>query len=169
MSRDVKRMMIDSIQMAIGDARDFLVVDVSRVSAESVNRIRLNLAEQRIRLICVRNAVASRALSDLGLECAAQVLVGPSALVFGGEDISSVSKEIAKCAEQDKGFEIKSGIAEGAVLSREDVDLLIKSPGRMELLSQLSACIVRPGIKLASTLSNSYGLLASQIDRVSRQ
>ncbi len=166
MSRHVKRMMIDSIQTSLADARDLLVVDVSRVSAVAINRIRLDLAEQRIRLVCVRNAVASRALSDLGLACASQVLIGPSAIVFGSDDLSTISKELSKCVAQDKGFEIRSGIADGQVLSRNDIDELVKSPGRAELLALLSARIIGPGGSVVAAVSNSYGSIAAQVERL---
>jgi large subunit ribosomal protein L10 len=164
-SRQVKRFMIDSIQASLSDIRDLLVVDVSRVSAVSINRIRHNLAERSIRLISVRNAVASRALVDLGLSCAEKVLVGPSAIVFGTDDISTISKEVSKCVLLDKAFEIRSGIADGRVLSAGDIDELIKSPGKAELLSRLSALMLGPGSRLASTISGSYGSLSSQIER----
>lgn len=167
MSMQVKRMMIDSIQFELAGIRDFLVVDISRVSAVSVNRIRMSLADQQIHLKFVRNAVVSRALVDLGFDCAAQVLVGPSALVFGDPDISTMSKEISKCAEAHKGFEIKAGVAGGRIVTRADIDVLIKSPDRMELLSQLSAQLIAPSRNLASTISRLYGSIASQVERLS--
>lgn len=169
MSRHVKQLMINSIQSSLSTRQDLLVVDVSRVSAVSINRIRLNLAEKKIHLICVRNAVASRALSDLGLSCASQVLVGPSAIVFGCDDISTISKEVSKCFELDKSFEIKSGIADGRVLSANDIDSLIKSPGKSELLSQLSAVLLGPGRRIASTIAMTYGSVGSQIDRIAQR
>lgn len=165
MSRQVKRMMIDSIQIDLSEVRDLLVVDISRVSAVSVNRIRMNLAEQRIRLKCVKNAVVTRALVDLGIS-ASPMLVGPSAIVFGSDDISTISKEVSKCAELHKEFEIKSGVADGRILSKNDIDILIKSPGKAELLSQLSQQINGPAGCLVSAVSNSYTSIAIQLHQL---
>jgi len=168
MSRNIKRMMIDSIQEAISGEQNLLIVDVSRVSAVSVNRIRLDLADRGIKLLCVKNAVASRALIDLGLDCASRALVGPSALVFSADDIVTVSKELVKCVGVDKSFAIRSGIVDGQVLSSDDVDALSKSPGKSELLSLLSASILTPGRTLASALL-SYGVIIGQINRSSEE
>ena len=169
MSRQVKSLMIESIQASLSDVRDILVVNVSRVSAVSINRIRLQLAQQNIHILFVKNAVASRVLSDLGLKFASQVLIGPSAIVFGDDDISTISKELSKCVSLDKEFEIRSGISDGRVLSASDVETLIKSPGKAELLSQLSAIILTPGCIVASSISGCYGSIGSQIDRLSRE
>jgi large subunit ribosomal protein L10 len=168
MSRNIKRLMIDSIQEAISGVKDFLIVDVSRVTGMSVNRIRLDLADRGISFLCVKNAVASRALSDLGLGCASEALVGPSALVYGAEDIVAVSKEIVKYADSDKTFVVRSGIVDGRLLSSDDISVLSKSPGKPELLSQLSAYILSPGRTLTSQLS-SCGVVVGQIDRLSEE
>ena len=166
MSKQVKRMMIDSIQSKMGVTRELLVVDISRVSAISVNRIRLHLADRGVQLVCVRNAVAILALRDLGIQCASQLLVGPSAIVIGADDIATLSKEVSRCVEQDKGFEIRSGISGELVLSRNDINTLISSPGRLELLSLLSGQIGGTGSELVTTLTVPHGSIISQIDRL---
>lgn len=166
MSRNVKKLMIDSIQHAISGKRDLLVVDVSKVSAVSVNKIRLDLSDRGITLLCVKNAVASRALADLGINSASEALVGPSALVFGSEDIVAISKVIMKCADDDKSFTIRSGIVEGRVLSSTDVEVLSKSPGKPELLSQLVSLILSPGARLSASIL-SYGSVIGQIESLS--
>lgn len=166
MSRYVKRMMIDSIRVDLSGVQDLLFVDVSRVRAVSVNRIRMNLADHQIHLKCVSNCVVSQALIELGVNCASYMLTGPSAIVFGNHDISALSKQLSKCTELYKDFIIKSGIASGRFLRRSDIEILIKSPGRTELLSQLSSQIIGPSGRLASTLSNSYSAIASQIHQL---
>lgn len=167
MSRDIKRMMIGSIQEAISGFKDVFVVDVSRVSALSVNRIRLDLADRGIRLLCVKNAIASRALMDFGLGCVSQAFSGASALVFGDGDIVSISKVLMQCTVVDKSFSIRSGIVDGRLLSTVDVDILSKTPGRSELLSQLSACMLSPSREIASVLSSYCSVIVAQIDRFS--
>lgn len=166
MSRYVKRMMIDSIRAELSDVQDLLFVDVSRVRAVSVNRIRMNLADHQIHLKCVNNSVVSQALIELGVNCASCMLTGPSAIVFGNHDISTLSKQLSKYSELHKDFEIKSGIASGRFLRRSDIEVLIKSPGRAELLSQISSQIIGPSGRLASTLSNSYSTIAGQIHQL---
>ena len=162
MSKIVKSLMIGSIQKAVSGTKDLFVVDVSRVSAVSVNRIRLDLADRGIKLLCVKNAIASRALLGLGLDSASRVFVGASALVFGADDVITISKELMKCTELYKSFRVCSGIVDGRLLNTGDVDSLSKCPGKSELLSQLSACILAPGRMISHALS-SYRVVAGQV------
>src|SRR5690349_16427487 len=109
MSKIVKDLMIDGIQKVVGECREVLVVDVSKVDAVSANRLRLELRKKNIRLLGVKNAVARRALSQIGLSGVANALVGPSTLAFGGEDIVALSREITDWASKIKTLEIKGG------------------------------------------------------------
>ena len=167
MSRKVKKLMIATIRTAIESfGPDMLVVDASRVNAITMNRLRLHMAESKINLLTVKNAVAVRALAELGITCAGQVLVGPSAVVFGHDDIVTLSKFMAKCVLENKDLQIRGGIADGHPLNQSDVEALSKSPGRLELISQISGYCLSPGTSLASSIASSYQAVASQVQSV---
>ena len=57
MGREVKDMVISEIQSRIGDVRDFIVVDCSRVDAITANRWRLALRKENINALTVKNSV----------------------------------------------------------------------------------------------------------------
>ena len=67
MSRHIKDMVITQIQSLIGDARDFIVVDVSKLDAISANRWRLALRKDRIHALTVKNSIALNALKRKGV------------------------------------------------------------------------------------------------------
>ena len=140
-----------------------LVIDVSRLDAINANRFRLALREQQIGALTVKNALARQALHRLGVEALDPVLEGPSTLVWGGEDVVALSKEIARWAKELKVIEIKGGAVEGESLDADDVQALSKSPGREELLSIISGQILGPGSKLVAQLLGPGGQLAGQI------
>lgn len=165
MSRKIKSLMIASIHQAMSGTMNMFVVDMSRVSAVSVNRMRLDLADHNIKLLCVKNAIASRALLDLGLINAPQAFVGSSALAYGSDDVVAISKELIKCKDLYKTFFVRSGIVDGRILSSGDVDALSKSPGKPELQSLLSASIVSTSIAIMNAIA-SYRAVAGQIDRL---
>jgi large subunit ribosomal protein L10 len=68
MGRHVKDMVISDIQSRIGDAKDFIVVDCSKMDAISANRWRLGLAKVRIKALTVKNSIAANALRKKGIE-----------------------------------------------------------------------------------------------------
>ena len=51
MSKYVKDLMIDGIQKVIGDCREVVVLDVSKVDAVAANKLRLALRQKNIRLL----------------------------------------------------------------------------------------------------------------------
>lgn len=163
MSKVVKRMMIDSIQGALGECREVLVLDASKLTGVAANQLRLDLRKKKISMLGVKNAVARRALSEIGLTGAADALTGACTLVFGSEDIVSLSKELTQCCEKQKAMEIRGGAIGTTPLNPKDVESLSKSPGRLELLSQISGLILTPGRNLAAVLGGPAGRIAGQV------
>ena len=100
MSKYVKDLMIDGIQKVVGDCREVVVLDVSKVDAVSANKLRLALRQKNFRLLGVKNAVARRALGQIGLSGVGPALAGPSTLAFGGEDIVALSRELSEWAKK---------------------------------------------------------------------
>ncbi len=167
MSKAVKQMIMDDIQKRLGETRDLLVVDSSKLDAIATNRLRLTLQERGVTLLTVKNTLARRVLCDVGMEELGNALEGPSTLVWGGEDIVQLSKEITKWAKEIPDLDIRGGSVDGEYLDADAVDALSKSPGRLELLSIISGQILSPGAELAGALTGVGGALASQIEQIS--
>lgn len=167
MSRQIKDMLIADIQSKLGDARDLLVVDASKLDAVSANRWRIGIRESGISALTVKNSIARNALRRLEVSGLDDVLNGPSTLLWGGEDVVSLSREIAKWAKELAGLEIKGGTVEGQGLDASGVDALSKSPGRAELISEIAGLMLAPGRQLAGALQAPGGLLAGVLQSVS--
>lgn len=169
MSKPIKQMLIGAIVDRLGDNQDLLVIDVSKVDAISANKFRLALAEKEITALTVKNSLARQALHSAGVESLDEVLAGPSTLVWGGEDVVALSKEISKWATDLDGLEIKGGTVDGECLDAAGVDALAKSPSREELLSIISGQLLGPGSRLAAQLLGPGGALAGQIKSKSEE
>ena len=166
MSKYVKGMLIDAVADRLGDATDLLVVDVSTVDAVTCNTWRLALADKDIHALTVKNSLARRALERKGVSGLDPVLEGPSTLVYGGEDIVALSKEITKWAKEIDKLSIKGGTVDGQTLDEAGVQTLSKSPSREELLSIISGQILSPGANLVAALLGPGAALASQIKQI---
>ena len=166
MSKYVKGMLIDAVAERLGDVTDMLVVDVSTVDAITVNQMRLAWAKKDIRALTVKNTLARKALDRNGVSGLDGVLDGPSTLVYGGEDIVALSKEITKWAKEIDKLEIKGGTVEGQTLDEAGIQTLSKSPSREELLATIVAQILSPGANLSAALLGPAKLLASQVKQI---
>ncbi|QDV53551.1 50S ribosomal protein L10 [Gimesia fumaroli] len=167
MSKFVKELIISEIESQIGEVRDFVVVDSAKLDAITDNGFRIKLQEKGISTLTVKNSLARRAFANAGVEGLEEVLKGPSTLVWGGEDIVALSKEMSKWASDIENLAIKGGSTEGTALTSDDVTKLSKSPGRMELIGEIVSRILGPGAQLAGAIKGPGGTLAGQIKTIS--
>src|SRR4029077_3941492 len=166
MSKRIKEMLVVELRQRLGEHRDILVVDYSKLDGVTLNNLRLKLRKQNIRMLGVKNSLARKALGELGLAGLDPYLSGPSTLVFGGPDIVALSKEIAKWAKDLEPLQIKGGIVEGNSIGPAQVDALSKSASREELLGKVVTLMLSPGARLAGALLGPGGTVAGQIKSI---
>ena len=98
-----------------------------------------------------------------------QVLSGPSTLVWGGEDIVGLSREMADWAKKIDKIEISGGVVDGqGVNAREIVDIS-KGPSRLELIGQIAGLLLSPGARLAGALLGPGGTISGQLKALSEK
>jgi len=166
MSKYVKDLMAKDLQSRLEGVDQAIVVNVIGIDANSTVQLRKQLREKDIHLMVVKNSMARRATEGTPLAEAFSGIDGSCAVVWGGEDIVSLAKEINKLAEDDKEFaqfEARGGVMEGEALTPEKVKEISKWPSRAEQLSLLVGQILGPGRTLAAQLIGPGGQLASQI------
>jgi large subunit ribosomal protein L10 len=159
MSKFVKEMIIQEIEDRLQGNRDVLILDSSKLDAITDNKFRQSMEAKGIHLLTVKNTLARKALGEVG-DALSEVLAGPSTLAWGSEDAVALSREVAKIVKTTEGLKLKGGAVEGQVMDTAGVIALSKSPGRVELISQIAGLILSPGAKLAGALLGPGGKLA---------
>ncbi len=163
MSRFIKDHIITELEDQLRDLGEVLVVDMSKLTGTDANRLRVELGQNNIESLGVKNSLARLAASRVGLEALNPILEGPSTLVWGSEDVVALSKQITKWAKELDEFEIKGAAVEGQTLDAAGVDKLSKSPGRPELLSKIAGLILSPAGNIAGALLGTGGTIAGQV------
>lgn len=163
MSKVVKEMLIDELRSRLDGRKDFLVLDVSGVDAVTNNQLRLTLAEKGITILGVKNRLLQVILRDSGLDPLNEVLDGPSAIVWGGEDIVGLSREMTQWAKKIDKLEIKGGAVDGQQVDSSGVVDISKGPSRLEQIGQISGLILSPGARLAGALLGPGGTISGQL------
>lgn len=167
MSKYLKELITNDLKNRLEGVNDALVVDVIGMEANANVELRRSLREKNIKLMVVKNSLAGRATEGTSLAPAFEGSTGTLAVVWGGEDVVSLAKEVVKLAkvEEYKPFAPRGGVMDGSKLSAEDVVAVSKWPNREEQLSLLVGQILAPGANLSSQLTAAGGLLASQIEQ----
>jgi large subunit ribosomal protein L10 len=167
MSKYLKNLITDDLRKRLGGVSDLLVVDIAGLEANKNVELRKKLREKKIQLLLVKNSLARRATEGTALAPAFEGIEGSAAVVWGGEDIVSLAKEITRLTKE-KSYEKllpKGGVMGGSKLSAGDVEKVSKWPSRDEQLSLLVGQILSPGATLSAQLLSPGAKLASQVKK----
>lgn len=175
MSKYVKELLQAELEQTIAgdEIRDFMVVRVKGVGGVDNNVMRGALKEKGIRLLVVRNALFRRALRKHEMDGAAPLFNGPTAIVYGGDSVVDVAKEMMDWAKKLAPVEITGAFLDGVVLDAAGAADLSKMPTRRELQGRISSCVTSPGAGVAGAVMGPAGAIAgclkSIIEKAERQ
>jgi large subunit ribosomal protein L10 len=168
MSKLVKDMITKDLRNRLEGVEDALLVDVIGLENNKNVALRQRLRQKNIHLLVVKNSLARRATEGTRLAPAFETAEGTLAVVWGGEDIIALAKEIVKIAQHKdfEKFKPKGGVMDGQALGAEQVQAVSKWPSRPELLSLVAGQITGVASQLASQLTGPAQQLASQIEKL---
>ncbi len=165
MSKYVKELLSNDLKNRWNGVEELLVVDCVGVNANSSVKLRRQLREKGMNLLVVKNSLAARATQGTPLEIAFEGAAGSSAVVWGGEDIVSLAKEVISITEDEQyaPFEPKGGVLDGNCLTADEVKEVSKWPSRTEQLSIISGQLLASGANISGALLGVGAQLASQV------
>lgn len=168
MAKALKRMLVTTYEGDLGGSPSVILVDPGSMSVETTQAFRRDLREKaggaRVRVI--HNRTARRALGALwaGSEAALDdLLVGPSAILFGGTGPGSIAKVLRDWRRKHKALKVKGGVAEGEVLDAKGVDALADLPDLAQVRSMLLSAILGPARGIAVALRGVPGGLTRAV------
>lgn len=126
------------------NASSVVVVDYLGITVEEATNLRAELRNAGVQFAVVKNSILSRAAKEAGLEGMDDIFKGPSAVAFSNDDVVAPAKILADFAKKVEALEIKAGVVEGKVSSKEEIEALAKLPSREGLLSMLLSVLQAP-------------------------
>ena len=105
MSKFVKQLLQSDLEKKITGQgiREFLVVSTKGVGGIDNNIMRGALKQKGIHVTVLRNALAKKAFQQQKMAAAADLIVGPCAMVYGGDSIVDVAKETSRVDQETPG------------------------------------------------------------------
>lgn len=169
MSKYLKNLMTDELKQRWESVSGALIVNVVGMEANSSTILRKTLRNKGIELLVVKNSLARRATEGTVLGPAFEGLEGTAAVVWGGEDIVALTKEVMRLTKDDQfaSFAPRSGVMDGKLISPEEIKDVSQWPSRREQLSSLVGQILSPGATLSAQLLGPGAQLASQVKKLS--
>lgn len=153
MAKELKQMIVDELAGRYDGMDRCVVVDLTGLKAVALGEVRSELTRQNITISVVKNSLAIRALSQVGLEQLGGLLDGPSALATGGEDVLELVKALVDCAGKNEKLTIRGALADGAILERPQTVQLSRIPSRDVLTAQFLSMMQAPTSGLVRLMS----------------
>jgi large subunit ribosomal protein L10 len=169
MSKYVKELMMDQLRSDLDGSQSLLIVDLKDLDAIAEHNFRRALRKKSIRLRVLKNSLARRVFSDMGMDGLSKYLKGASAVVWGGDGPSELAKEITTQFKTLKKPQIKGGAVDGVVVGPEQVDDITKLPSREVLIGQVLSLLLGPAQQTLSLLTSSASTVVGQLDALAKR
>jgi large subunit ribosomal protein L10 len=106
-------------------------------------------------------------VKDLGMELPEDLLKGPTAVVFGADDVAETAKALkAFAAANDKMPVVKGGWMDGRALNAADVEILATLPSKKVMQGMLVGTIAAPMSNLVGVMSQKLASLVYVLNAV---
>ena len=140
MSYYVKGLVQKEYEKRFTGVDSFLVMQTIGISGIDNNVMRGELKHKGIRMMVVKNSLMRKTMESLGHPAAARLFeAGPCTVIFGGDSVVDVAKEMEGWIRKKKDVMVVRGAyVEGEVLTRQAAALLSKMPTRAELQGQIA-------------------------------
>lgn len=144
-------------------------VDYRGLTVKEIQELRGAIREAGATMKVYKNTLMHIALADLELPSMDEILEGPSAFVFSGEDVAASAKAVKEFAKKNANLEIKGGIMEGSFLDAAQVEAIASLPSREQLMAQIAGLISGMARGLAVSINGVPSGLARAISAVADQ
>ena len=139
-----KAQQVSEVAEQFKNATSVVVVDYLGITVEQATNLRTELRNSGVQFAVVKNSILSRAAKEAGLEGMDDIFKGQSAVALSNDDVVAPAKILADFAKKVEALEIKAGVIEGKVSSKEEIEALAKLPNREGLLSMLLSVLQAP-------------------------
>lgn len=167
MSKYVKELMMDQLRSDLNGSTSLLILDLKGLDAISEHRFRRDLRKKSIKVRALKNTLARRVFSEMGIAGLSQYLEGPSVAVWGGAGVAELAKEVSTQVKTLKKPAIKGGAVDGVVIGPNQVEDITKLPSREALIARVAAMAMAPAQRIIALANAPAGGLMSQLQTLS--
>lgn len=132
----------------------FIIVQYASMPTPEINQLRAKVRDANGKYIAAKNTLLTKALQQCGWPVPDELLQGPSAVVFGMDNLPGVAKAVVEfLTDKDvQKIAAKGGVMDNKVFDARQVEAISKLPTLDEIRAQVAGLIVAPATGIVSVL-----------------
>lgn len=167
MSKYVKEMMMDQLRTELGGSTSVLILDLKGLDAVAEYQLRRDLRKKSIKIRSLKNTLARKVFTEMGVGGLSAYLEGPSVAVWGGDGPAELAKEVSTQVKTLKKPAIKGGAVDGVVIGPGQVEEITSLPSREALIARVVALALAPAARVVGLANAPASALMSQLKTLS--
>jgi len=144
MNRAKKDEVVEQLIARLEQSPNLYLTDFTGLAVKPMTDLRRRLREAGVGYTVVKNSLVLRAFESASVKGLEDVVSGPTAVVFAGEEPVTAAKLLAQFKKDHEQLTLKAGLVEGRRLEAEEIIRLATLPSRQELLGQLAGAMQAP-------------------------
>ncbi len=159
LTKKQKEDLVDEYKKLVDESSGFYVFDYRGLSVEAISQLRNKVRETNSQMFVVKNRMLKRAISHKDYNGMNENLVGPSAVIFAGEDPVAPAKALVEFAKKHEVIKIKAGVVGDSYMEAAQVDQFSKMPSQEELYAQILGGIQAPSRNILGCIKGLHNKL----------
>lgn len=151
--RPEKKYLVEEVNAHLGKSDYVYLANYERITVEETAELRASLAEHDAEFHVVKNTIFGVAADEKELPDLSEHLIGPTAIIVGGNNPAGVAKVLTKFFKDKEKVDLKVGVLDDKTLTKEQLEALAKLPGIEALRAQLLGLLTQPGTGLVRVLN----------------
>ncbi len=151
----VNRLLSSEYDGVLGKSEGVIILTMGGIGVHELERLRGELAKEKVRLRMVRNSLLRRAMAERGFEATPAMLAGNIGVAVGTLEGTIHAAKVLTSPEVKKAgkLQLRGAIFDGSLLGPADAVSLAGLPDKRTLRGMLVGCIQAPIRGLATILN----------------
>ena len=149
-TRKKKEELLEEYKEQLDEASAVVFTDYTGISVHQIQSLRTRLKESGATYMVVKNSIFGLALEQMDRERPEELLTGPKAVAFLGEDIGKGVTALKDWMKSANIGTIEGGILESSILDAARASALADLPSKEQTLAMILGAIVAPPASLCA-------------------
>ena len=169
MLRTEKEAVIAEVRQLLTDTENVFVSDYRGLTVAQLKELRDKLRESGASFTVVKNTLGGIAAERAERGALKEMLSGPTAVTFCGEDLVGAAKALSDFARTHPQLEVRGGLLDASVIDAAGVKVLASLPPRDVLIAQIVGTMAAPMTGLVTVLQGTVSGFVRALDQVAQQ